>query len=706
MKQQLHTPVLLSILCFLFSIFSQAQEYEWQWAYRGGGTQNSIDGGTWDTHLEQIFDVKIDQYNNYYFADTILNFNPSFKGEDITKYGPDASDNDIYIVSLDCEGNFRWHTTIGGQARETTVSMALDTLGGLYISFSTPNTARPNNNNVPPHYAPGVALGPVFSNIPHSDARYIALIKYDTDGNYLWHHMPQDENVTAIPTDGYNHGGGVAYSIIAEPDGTLHWLCGFFPGNHINGELIIEDDDMPDLINGGGVYVILKYDKDGNYLSHIITPLNRGGGGNHTIKMHYDSLLQRYYIYTNRDTNSSSEGGDPVWNNTPLNVLGAVFALDSQGNELWTALPSPYRPTYTGASVHAVTTDSESNVYITGICGNTGQTQENYSSLAGYTFTQRTSSPYLIKLDSNGNLIWGTNLNYAPSIPVEQNNTCDRCPGRDIAVNGDEVALAVGLRSNHWGDLSMPTQYGHRQDPVLVRFNATTGEPIALHHIEGPGGLEDELMAVAVDHNGNYIVGGYGRSTLFLNNDNIGPLYSMGGDSDFFVAKLAKNNDCSIDECYGIVVPTPTGANVQTVASGTTLANLQVAGENLQWYADAELTEPLSENHIVENNTTYYVTQTLGGCTSAALAVTVSTLGVADFQKMKIKLYPNPTNGLLYIETSQEIQSYEVYNLIGQRLLSGSFTGSIDMKDISKGTYIIKLTIPTGEVFTEKVIKE
>src|SRR5690606_34669049 len=162
----------------------------------------------------------------------------------------------------------------------------------------------------------------------------------------------------------------------------------------------------------------------------------------------------------------------------------------------------------------------------------------------------------------------------------------------------------------------------------------------------------------------------------------------------------------SSNPCQGVEVPTPIGDTSQEVQAGMTLADLQVAGENLQWYADAELTEPLSENHIVENNTTYYVTQTLGGCTSAALAVTVSTLGVADFQKMKIKLYPNPTNGLLYIETSQEIQSYEVYNLIGQRLLSGSSTDSIDMREVSKGTYIIRLTTPTGEVFTEKVIKE
>src|SRR5690606_10944502 len=151
-------------------------------------------------------------------------------------------------------------------------------------------------------------------------------------------------------------------------------------------------------------------------------------------------------------------------------------------------------------------------------------------------------------------------------------------------------------------------------------------------------------------------------------------------------------------------IDVPTGDNTQEVQLGMTLADLDVDGENLQWYADEELTEPLSENHIVENNTTYYVTQTLGGCTSEALAVEVTTLGVSDFQKMKIKLYPNPTNGILYIETSQEIQSYEVYNLIGQRLLSGSFTGSIDMREVSKGTYIIRLTTPNGEVFTEKVI--
>src|SRR5690606_21458641 len=97
------------------------------------------------------------------------------------------------------------------------------------------------------------------------------------------------------------------------------------------------------------------------------------------------------------------------------------------------------------------------------------------------------------------------------------------------------------------------------------------------------------------------------------------------------------------------VVPTPTGANVQTVASGTTLANLQVAGENLQWYADAELTEPLSENRIVASNKTYYVTQTLGACSSEALAVTVV---ISSFNRGQGVEVPTPTG-----DNSQEVQA-------------------------------------------------
>src|SRR5690606_582996 len=279
---------------------------------------------------------------------------------------------------------------------------------------------------------------------------------------------------------------------------------------------------------------------------------------------------------------------------------------------------------------------------------------------------------------------------------------------RGITLNGNEVAVLVNSGAHIWGDFSINRPVSHRADPVILRLDKETGEVIGLHDLVGGSGVENEFRVITTDNDSNYIAGGhfFGALTHPVTGE---PMYGM-GKTDFFMAKLSASacgsGGPTANPCVGVVLELPTGNSTQTVESGMTLGDLEVEGENLQWYADVELTEPLSENHIIENNTTYYVTQTLGACTSEALAVTVSTLGVSDFQKIEIKLYPNPTSGLLYIETSQEIQSYEVYNLIGQRLLSGDYTGSIDIKDVSKGTYIIRLTTPNGEVFTEKVIKE
>lgn len=347
--------------------------------------------------------------------------------------------------------------------------------------------------------------------------------------------------------------------------------------------------------------------------------------------MYYDGATQRYYIALNMSTNAGA-GSLPVWGGESLNVSGGLFVLDNEGNELWRQLSSPYNPTSTGATVMAVATDNESNVYITGNAGNAGS---NIAHLAGYTFTQNNQSPYLIKLDADGGLLWGTNINYAPG---NQNN-CIVCYGRDIAINGDEVAIATSLGTNVWGDIAMPRVANHGRDPVLVRFNKETGEPLVMNDILGTSGNSgtEELMAVVTDHNGNYVVAGYGRHTLFLNHDTVAPLPSLGGDSDFFIAKLG-NSPC---------------------------------------------TPPMSAGEAV---------------------------------KQEVKLYPNPVSGMLYIE-AENLQSYEVCNLIGQKLKPTqpsqreSFARnngvlSIDMSDLSQGTYLIRLTTQNGKVITKKVIKE
>lgn len=66
--------------------------------------------------------------------------------------------------------------------------------------------------------------------------------------------------------------------------------------------------------------------------------------------------------------------------------------------------------------------------------------------------------------------------------------------------------------------------------------------------------------------------------------------------------------------------PAPTGETPQSICSTAavifTLNDLVVNGNNLQWYADENLTIPLLPDHPLANNITYYVTQNTGGCES------------------------------------------------------------------------------------------
>lgn len=84
------------------------------------------------------------------------------------------------------------------------------------------------------------------------------------------------------------------------------------------------------------------------------------------------------------------------------------------------------------------------------------------------------------------------------------------------------------------------------------------------------------------------------------------------------------------------------------------------------------------------------------------------TVSNEDFEKTNIKLYPNPTTGKIYIETDEILNTYEVYNIVGQRLLRGTFISneaSISLENMSSGTYFIKLQTQKGTVVTEKIIK-
>src|SRR5690606_6819543 len=83
---------------------------------------------------------------------------------------------------------------------------------------------------------------------------------------------------------------------------------------------------------------------------------------------------------------------------------------------------------------------------------------------------------------------------------------------------------------------------------------------------------------------------------------------------------------CSVTKSIEVsVVPNsiPEGEVEQSLSEGQILADLEVEGENLTWYIDEELTTEIPDTTQIAFDTFYYVTQTIDGCESEALKITV-----------------------------------------------------------------------------------
>jgi len=163
---------------------------------------------------------------------------------------------------------------------------------------------------------------------------------------------------------------------------------------------------------------------------------------------------------------------------------------------------------------------------------------------------------------------------------------------------------------------------------------------------------------------------------------------------------------------------TPEGSTSQAFMPGETLEDLEVIGNNIQWYDEAIEGNLLPSTTLLQENFTYYASQTNdAGCESAArnpdvissrLAVTVySALGTNDYALKNVKVYPNPAKDNLTISAESDISLVEIYNSMGQKIITKTNSSDqlfVDLSNISSGVYFIKTYSGENTQFT-KIIK-
>ncbi|WP_299385502.1 endonuclease [uncultured Lacinutrix sp.] len=84
-----------------------------------------------------------------------------------------------------------------------------------------------------------------------------------------------------------------------------------------------------------------------------------------------------------------------------------------------------------------------------------------------------------------------------------------------------------------------------------------------------------------------------------------------------------------------------------------------------------------------------------------------SSLSVKEFSLNAIKIYPNPVKGnLLNIEVKENTR-FEIYSILGKKILEGNVTPTnkkVSVSRLNKGVYILKLETPNGSI-SKKLVK-
>jgi len=127
-------------------------------------------------------------------------------------------------------------------------------------------------------------------------------------------------------------------------------------------------------------------------------------------------------------------------------------------------------------------------------------------------------------------------------------------------------------------------------------------------------------------------------------------------------------------------------------------------------FGDGNTSTLQNPNHIYTSSGTYdvklYVENNIKSWDEVTKSLTYAPLSIADESRLDFKVYPNPVNDLINIDSEFPINNVEIYSVLGKKLLSTSVNlNRIDISNLNKGIYFIKV-YSSNNVGIKRVVKE
>jgi len=84
-----------------------------------------------------------------------------------------------------------------------------------------------------------------------------------------------------------------------------------------------------------------------------------------------------------------------------------------------------------------------------------------------------------------------------------------------------------------------------------------------------------------------------------------------------------------------------------------------------------------------------------------------SGLSTENFNSLSFNVYPNPTTGIINVETREQLSAYTIYDATGRLIRQSMFDASnqVNLENASNGVYFIRIVTVEGNAGTVKVVK-
>lgn len=183
---------------------------------------------------------------------------------------------------------------------------------------------------------------------------------------------------------------------------------------------------------------------------------------------------------------------------------------------------------------------------------------------------------------------------------------------------------------------------------------------------------------------------------------------SLDATSDNGNYTVAISNVCGSDTSltYSLTahsVPAPdftTSGNVLTCT---------VTASNYQWYFNGVVIPSANSNQYTATQTGEYRVEvvTSDGCSALSSPQNITVVGISETLNLKLSVYPNPAHEFVIIQCNEQIETTEVYTVVGEQVIfAKGQISKLNTASLTPGLYTVQIKTVNGNSTLRKFVKQ